>query len=281
MTRFNLQILLGTLLILATSVIVLLYGLNEEKRMGETKRAVRARAIEEGAELFEQQCSRCHGTQGAGIPGLCPPLNDRYFFDQRLKDVGWSGGLEDYIVATASSGRLTSTRPETYPGQGVPAMPAFSDHFGGPLREDQIRNIAVFIMNWEEAAELVAAPEAPSGPTVGTDITKELPQGDPAAGEALAASLGCTACHVAAPTGPAWPPTENEAGIGERAITRFTQSDYTGNAASAKEYLFESITLSNLYLVPGYAEGLMPNNYGDTLSDQDMADLIAYMLSVK
>jgi mono/diheme cytochrome c family protein len=281
MSRVNIQIFLGTLLILATSLIVLVYGLNEQKRMEQTSKAVRARAIEEGAALYEQQCSRCHGTQGTGIPGLCPPLNDRYFFDQRLTEIGWSGTLEDYIVATASSGRLTSTRLETYPGQGTPAMPSFSDQFGGPLREDQVRNIAAFIMNWESTAELVEAPSAPAGPTVGADITKELPEGDAANGEALATSLGCVACHVTTPTGPAWPPDGDQPGIGERATARIAQTDYSGNAASAEQYLFESIALTNVYIVPGYAEGLMPNNYADTLTDQDMADLIAYLLSVK
>jgi mono/diheme cytochrome c family protein len=247
--------------------------------MASALESQRGRAIEQGAALFDAQCSRCHGTQGTGIPGLCPPLNDRYFFDQRLTDVGWSGTLEDYIVATASSGRLASTRPQLYPGQGTPAMPAFSDHFGGPLREDQIRMIAAYVMNWQETASVVEVPPTPEGPVVGTDIKKELPEGDAANGEALATSLGCTACHIAAPTGPAWLPGE-EPGIGARAETRFEQPDYTGNAENAVEYLFESIVSPEVYLVPGFSD-LMPHTYGSQLTDQDMADLIAYLLSIR
>ena len=186
--------------------------------------------------------------------------------------------MEDYIVATASSGRLSSTRPQTYPGQGVPAMPSFSEHYGGPLREDQIRAIAAYIMNWEETAELVEAPAATSGDAVGANITKELPQGDATTGEALAVSLACTACHIAAPTGPAWA-AGTEPGIGARAATRFTQSDYTGNANSAEEYLFESIVHTSAYIVPGFSDGIMPNNYADQLTDQQVADLIAYLLT--
>jgi len=281
MSRINIQIFLGSLMILATSVVMVVYGLNEENRMEETRKAVQARSIEEGAALFEQQCSRCHGTQGTGIPGLCPPLNDRYFFDQRLTDISWSSTLEDYIVATASSGRLTSTRPELYPGQGTPAMPSFSDQFGGPLRQDQIRNIAAFVMNWKPTAQLVEVPTAPSGPPVGADITKELPTGDPANGEALSLSLGCQACHVTTPTGPAWPPSGDQPGIGERAATRIAQPDYTGKAATPEQYLFESIAQPNAFIVSGFAEGVMPGNYAETLTDQDMADLIAYLLTVK
>ncbi|MEW5869665.1 MAG: c-type cytochrome [Chloroflexota bacterium] len=281
MNRVQIEIFLGTLLILATSVIVLVYGFNEQTRMAEFEQSQRGRAIETGAALFEQQCSRCHGTQGTGIPGLCPPLNDRHFFDERLKEVSWSGTLEDYIVATASSGRLASTRPEIYPGQGTPAMPSFLDRYGGPLREDQVRNIAAFIMNWEETATLVEAPSAPSGPTVGQDITKELPQGDPASGEALAASLGCTACHVAAPVGPLWPASAGQPGVGTNAAERLTASDYTGAAQTPEQYLFESIVKPSAYVVSGFADGLMPASYANSLTDQQVADLIAYLLSLK
>ncbi len=278
MNRVQIEITLGTLFIFITSAFVLVYGFNEEKRMEETALAQRARSIEVGAGLYEQQCSRCHGTQGTGIPGLCPPLNDRYFFDERLTDVGWSGTLEDYITATASSGRLSSTRPQSYPGQGVPAMPSFSEHYGGPLRDDQIRAIAAFVMNWEETAELVEAPPAPTGDTVGANITKELPQGDPTVGEELAVSLGCTACHIAAPTGPAWA-AGAEPGVATRAASRFSQSDYAGSAKSAEEYLFESIVISSAYIVPGFSDGIMPNNYANQLTDQQVADLIAYLLT--
>lgn len=280
MNRVQVEIALGTLLILITSTFILVYGFNEEERMANTALAQRGRSIEVGAALFEQQCSRCHGTQGQGIPGLCPPLNDRYFFDQRVIDVSWSGALEDYIVATASSGRLSSTRPQLFPGQGVPAMPSFSEKYGGPLREDQIRAIADFVMNWQETATLVELPALPTGETVGSNITKELPAGNAKAGEELAVSLACTACHIAAPTGPAWA-AGAEPGIGTRAETRFTQSGYSGSAKSAEQYLFESIAVPGAYLVSGFADGLMPNNYSTQLTDQQMADLIAYLLTFK
>jgi mono/diheme cytochrome c family protein len=281
MSRINLQIFLGAIMVLVTSVIILVYGVNEQNRMAETEKAQQARTIEQGAALFEAQCSRCHGTQGTGIAGLCPPLNDRNFFDNRLKEVNWSGTLEDYIVATASSGRLVSTRPQLFPGQGTPAMPSFSDHYGGPLREDQIRTIAAFIMNWQETATLVAVPTPPTGPVVGTDITKELPQGDPKKGETLATTLACTACHILAPTGPAWQPQPGQPGIGERAATRITQPDYTGKATTPEQYLFESISSPSTFVVSGFAANLMPPNYANTLTDQDMADLIAYLQTLK
>lgn len=279
--RIQLQIIVGTLLILIITAVVIFYGLNERERMAEFERAQQGRAIEAGAALYDAQCSRCHGTQGTGIPGLCPPLNDRYFFDERLTDVGWNGTMEDYIVSTATSGRLSSTRPDQYPGQGVPAMPSFSQQVGGPLREDQIRNIAAFIMNWEETATAIEIPPTPSGPIAGTEITKDLPEGDAQNGEVLSQSFACTTCHIDAPTGPYWLASDTEPGIGERASTRISQPDYSGQADSPEQYLYEAVVNPGIYLVSGFADGVMPNNYGSTLTEQDLADIIAYLLTLK
>jgi mono/diheme cytochrome c family protein len=282
MNRTQLEITLGIFLILATGSILILYGIREDSRMKAFNQSQQAQAIEVGAELFEAQCSRCHGTQGKGILGLCPPLNDRYFFDQRLKDVGWSGTQEDYIIATASGGRLTSTRPDQYPGNGTPpVMPPFSQRFGGPLRDDQIQSIAAFIMNWEPTAKEVSNAPAPAGPTVGTDITQQLPQGDAKAGEALTQSLGCVGCHVTGTTGPAWMPSAKQPGIGERAATRITQPDYTGKATTPEQYLLESIVDPSAFVVNGYPDKVMPGIFATTLTSQDAANIIAYLLTLK
>lgn len=281
MSRVNIEIALGVILVLIMGVLVVVYGLQEEQRMEEFVHIQQAQSIEVGAELFDNNCSGCHGKQGEGVPGLCPPLNDRYFFDERIDDVGWSGSTEDYIVATVASGRLNSTRPEQYAGQGIPAMPAWSEDYGGPLREDQIRYIAEFVMNWESTAPDRGQAPVMAGPPVGTDIAVELPEGDPVNGETVANAQGCVGCHVSTATGPAWPPSAGVPGIGERAATRFSQPDYTGNATTAEQYLLESIIQTNVYIVEGYAENLMPGNYGSTLTAQDAADLIAYLLMIK
>jgi cytochrome c2 len=161
-------------------------------------------------------------------------------------------------------------------------MPSFAQNYGGPLREDQIRDIAAFIINWSATAQAIEPPTAPTGPLAGTDITKVLPEGNAANGEALATSLGCTACHaIQGGAGPYWPASGDQAGIGDRAGTRITQSDYTGAAETAEQYLFESVVNTSIYLVAGYGDGLMPKTYGSTLTEQDMADLIAYLLTIK
>ncbi len=280
MSRVQLEISLGILFVLATGSILLFWGLREEDRMAEFERSQRGQAIEVGAELYDINCRPCHGPQGEGTPGLCPPLNDKYFFTDRLKEVGWSGTQEDYIVATVSSGRLVSTRPEQYPGNIRPAMPAWADSYGGPLRTDQIRYIAAFIMNWEATAPERTAPQL-DGPPVGADIAQTLPAGDAAKGEAIAVAQGCTGCHIATNTGPAWKPTADQPGIASRAESRFTDAGYTGKAASAQQYLLEAIVNPSAYIVPGFEVVAMPGTYGQAMTAQDAADLIAYLLTFK
>jgi mono/diheme cytochrome c family protein len=274
MTRLQIEIIIGIIMVMATSVILIYVGLTEETRMARFELGQRAQAIEVGAALFSDNCADCHGPKGEGVPGLCPPLNDSFFFTDRMEEVGWGGTLEDYIVAVISSGRIHSTRPQ-YVGGGVPAMPAWSDNFGGPLRNDQIQTIATFVMNWESTAGEITPPVL-IGVSAGTDITVELPEGDAQRGELLAASQGCTACHISTPTGPAWAAAAQEPGIAERAETRLTQPDYTGTAEDGHQYLFESIVLPNIYVVDGYSP-IMPADYDRTLTLQDIADLIAYM----
>lgn len=281
MNRIQIEISLGVFLILLTGGIILWYGINEEDRMAEFERGQAAAAIEVGAALYDTNCKDCHGPQGEGVPGLCPPLNDKYFFTERVGEVGWSGTIEDYIVATVSSGRLTSTRPDRYAGQGRPAMPSWAEAYGGPLREDQIRSIAAFILNWEANAPDRSQEPVMAGPPVGTEITIELPEGDAAVGEILATAKGCAGCHVTQAIGPGWVASGDNPGIGTRAETRFSEAGYAGQATSAQQYLLESIVNPNAYVVEGYADTLMPKDYGQTLTAEEAANLIAYMLSLK
>ncbi len=279
MSRVQFEISIGIILVLITAAVLVVIGVNEDNRMSQFALAQQAQSIEVGAELFDANCKNCHGPQGQGIQGVCPPLNDRNFFTNRTKEVGWSGSLEDYIISTVSAGRLVSTRPNQYNGFGQPVMPAWSEDYGGPLRADQIRNLAAFILNWESTAGEVTTPTVAIEP-VGKDITVELPEGNAQTGQALATSKGCAACHITAPVGPAWAATADQPGIGTRAAERIQDPGYTGKATTPEQYLFESIVDPHVYLVPPYT-AVMPPTYGDTLTAQEVADLIAYMESLK
>lgn len=121
--------------------------------------------------------------------------------------------------------------------------------------------------------------------TVGTDVAQILRvledvNGDPLNGQLLYNSielaadgreLGCSGCHMNVEVAP----------LTEGTWTRWDEM----RRAEAPEYedfayyMVESIVLPWDYTVPDYPTQGMPNNFGDRLSYQDLADLIAYLES--
>ena len=273
------QIALGLLALLALIGVLVAVTLGEQNRMTEFTRAYEARAIETGASLFEDSCRPCHGPQGRGIEGVAPAINAPDLFDgSRLAKIGYGGTLPDYVRGVIAAGRPAPSAGTNYPQR----MPTWGTAYGGPLRDDQIEALTAFVLNWGERALSDTGTPAPTGPTVGTEITVSLPPGDAGRGKALSeGALGCSSCHVLTAVGPKWPAEGGEPGIGLRAEGRIDASGYTGAATSAEQYLFESIVLPNAHVVEGFQPNLMPQNYADRLSAQDAADLIAYMLSLR
>jgi mono/diheme cytochrome c family protein len=268
MNRVQLEISLGMLLILITGAILIFVGLNEEQRMAEFELHQQAQAIELGAELFEINCRGCHGLQGEGIAGLAPPLNDAHFFTNRIAEVGWQGGLEDYIVATVSTGRQVSTRPELYPGSGSPAMPTWSEQFGGPLREDQVVALAAFIVNWEATAmgDVELADIQPAA-----ELAAE--SDDPVErGLAVYNTSGCGGCHAIDGI--------SVGAVGPALSQIATVADTRVDGVSAEEYLRQSIINPTAYLVEGF-DDLMLKTFADTISESQFNDLIAFLLSLE
>lgn len=99
-----------------------------------------------------------------------------------------------------------------------------------------------------------------------------LPDADAANGQALTVSNACTACHSLEKdvklVGPSW------YGVGATAGERV-------EGQSAGLYLYTSIVEPNAYINEGYVAGLMPQTYGETLDDGQMADIIAYLLTLR
>jgi mono/diheme cytochrome c family protein len=99
-----------------------------------------------------------------------------------------------------------------------------------------------------------------------------LPQGDATAGEAIFTSAACVACHSLEPgvkiVGP------SQAGLATRAAT--TKPGY-----SAELYIYESILYPNASIAEGFTPDVMPKVFKDTLTPQNLADVIAFLLTLK
>ena len=139
---------------------------------------------------------------------------------------------------------------------------------------------------------LTVAQQDASGPGRTTD---PMPPGarpvsgsdDPIAlGEALfgTATPACNACHSIAPGVNLAGPTL--AGIATRALETIASPEYAGSADSVEAYIRESITKPSAYLHPGemYSAGgtsFMPNNYAESLTDEQIDQLAAYLATFK
>jgi len=240
-TRIALGAVLFMLVIAVVGYVIINEGFlpGQAGRMQKFDAQVQGRSIEAGALLFQNNCVGCHGVQGQGIPGVAPALNAADLFSgERLKKVGYSGKVEDYIRGVISVGRPVKTNP-SYPNP----MPTWGQAFGGPLRDDQIGNLTNFIMNWKDQAlaepSAPATAAAPSGQAVGTALDTPLPAGVADNGQKVFAAQGCAACHSLKPDEKIVGPSL--AGIATRAGDRIKAADYKGRATTGELYLHEPI----------------------------------------
>lgn len=110
---------------------------------------------------------------------------------------------------------------------------------------------------------------------------------DPIAlGEALfrTAMPACNACHSVAPGVNLAGPTL--ADMVTRAQQTIDSPDYQGQAESVEAFIRESIVSPSVYLHPGdmYSAGgvsFMPTNYGESLTDEQLEQLVQYLASFK
>jgi mono/diheme cytochrome c family protein len=186
MTR---NILIATIFTFLTSALLGGIFIWESRRLPTASAAVTAEQIERGARDFEQYCAACHGLAGGGgVQFAAPPLNN---IVQRYQESGQFdapngikakyGSMRNYIESIIFSG----IRGTPMPAWGQPQ---------GPLRDDQIRNIASYILSWNgqlpdaavQTASLYATQRAPT-PEPFVDPVRQ--------GQVVFEQKGCVACH--------------------------------------------------------------------------------------
>ena len=255
----------------------------EDKRMVAQTANWEGRSIEKGAELYMNNCASCHGIDGKGATGVAPALHSRYFFQQRLTDVGFTGTLRDYVRLTVAAGR-----PSIKKSQWVQMMPTWSSRFGGPMRDDQVEHVTNFVLNWEGDAITQGPPENPdpwqhfeNSPFVAVDgiaapvedtATTDIPA-EPRLPQDLFISMACASCHninevqSEANRGPIAP---HLGGLYEVAATRVAGEDAT-------TYVKTSIVNPTAFVAEAYAP-LMPADFTAKMSEEEIDALVAWIL---
>jgi mono/diheme cytochrome c family protein len=276
------KVIIGTVAFMLAMIILGVIALFEPARLQDTTEAYAGRQVEKGAALFNQNCSTCHGIEGkaescfdaAGEEIACVglPLNRTALLcgdpSERMVQMGWKGSKEAFIHQTIAAGR-----PPTL-------MPTWSQAYGGPMEDYQIDEVVAYVLNWGADPDLCgegAVVEAVEWPAA----WDELPSGEADNGPALYQSYACNSCHgqpdgsVPAAVGP------NLGNIGNVAATRI-------EGMSAEQYIYESIYMANAFVVEecptgpcGVPSAMAAQGFENRMSQQDMADLIAYYMTLK
>jgi len=118
-----------------------------------------------------------------------------------------------------------------------------------------------------------------------TDPSGETDSGGPVSGDVVrgetlykqnpvgaASSPGCMTCHSLAEG-------QDLVGPSHFAVGATAASIVSGQ--SAEDYLREAIVDPDAFVVEGYSAGVMIRTYGNELTDQEIADLVAYLLTLK
>lgn len=161
------------------------------------------------------------------------------------------------------------------------------------LSDEQIADLLAFLTwvsnidtnGWPPRPILVQGSAIP-GANVGGSLPGAASDDPIAIGQQLFHSpeTSCYTCHSTSPgvnmVGPSL------ADILAQAETYIHSDAYTGKATTPEEYIRESILEPNVFLVPGktYSAGgrsIMPDDYADRLNEEQINDLIRYLMSIR
>ncbi len=135
--------------------------------------------------------------------------------------------------------------------------------------------LAIVILSRCAPAETPAATATP--PATAATATGPV-QPDPARGEALfrtfvpEARYACVTCHL---------PNSTQALLGPGLLGIGDSVSPCDPQQALEDYLRESILETDACLTPGFSARLMPGVYAEVYSEQDVDDLVAWMLTLR
>jgi len=225
-----------------------------------------------GAPIYLENCSPCHGVQGEGVDA--PALRNNQFIQT---------GDPQEIYDTVANGR-----PDT-------EMPAWLQANGGALTADQITSAIAYVGTLQHVSRMTPQPPeetgseeaqpTPGGPTPGParpsiegDVGAAASlTGDAASGQRIF-GLYCAACH-----GPEGVQGIPNPGSDDGSVPALNPIDYTLVSSDPSTFASNLDLFIEHGSVPeGAGPQIMMPAFGDggMLTDQQMADVIAYVMSL-
>jgi len=128
-------------------------------------------------------------------------------------------------------------------------------------------------MTQEQVATLTATPRPPTE----APVEPSAAGGDPANGQVLfntfqpAAGFACATCHYV---------DREDQLIGPGLLNVSARAESRVAGMSVYDYLHTSIINPGAFVVPTFPDGLMPRNWADVYSEDEIDDLIAYLMTL-
>ncbi|MCP4417723.1 MAG: c-type cytochrome [Chloroflexi bacterium] len=276
------KVVIGTIAFMLTMIILGYAALREPERLEAFTGAREGRTIETGAKSYIDNCATCHGleakaeecedTAGNSIACVGLPLNSYFLVcgdqPERLEQTKFEGTKEEFIERTIAAGRSSTT------------MPAWSARYGGAMRDDQVKDVAAYVLNFANDEFCAEEPVLPDWAENVDDFLASVELGDATNGAALYESYTCNACH-----GDVTEDGSNLIGpwLGEIAEVGATRVE----GQTAVQYVYNSILDVNAFIAPDCPTGAcadpsgMRGDYAFAVagnSPQDMADLLAFLV---
>lgn len=154
---------LGVALLLSAVCVLLLQAGARAQTPGEAE-------IQQGAQLFAENCAMCHSETGEGRIGAT--LNQN-----------WPSIRPDLTVRTVIANGVEGS-----------LMLAFGTENGGPLTGEQIDALTAYILSWETGERIIVEHPTPASPALVTAVPGV--EGDSLRGASLYAE-NCSVCHGA------------------------------------------------------------------------------------
>jgi cytochrome c2 len=239
--------------------------------------------VDAGSETAETEDAVSADAEGVAVTGEAVPADEESAAAEAVTEPGDADAAEAAPAEESAAPEEPAAEGDAAPAaedpaaaEAAPAEEASAAGDAVPAEEaapvDEIATEAEPAPDAAVSEEPAASADATTESLVPEAVTAALAVADPARGQQLTLQNACIGCHNLDPNvqmaGPTW------ANIANTAATRV-------EGESAEEYLYLSIVHPNDYLVEGYMAGVMLQNYGDTLSDQDIADIMAYLLTLQ
>lgn len=218
-----------------------------------------------GAKLYQEKaCFTCHSLNGSRLVG--PSFLKLYEQKERkLADGSTAAFDEKFSIEEYIRESILYPNKKVVEGYQMGLMPAFE----GQLSDSEVKALIAFIKEQDGSA-----PAETSGSSAEDDKAKLASMTPEERGQYHYQTKACVGCHSLDGSNLVGPTMK---GLYGRKAKLADGSEYTAD----EDYLKKSILEPNAQVVAGYQPNMMPQNYRDQLSDEDIADVIAFIKSVQ